>query len=513
MEWERPGDDQLTWSWVKITFPDPLSPLVQSSMAYATQGWARANRSLGTPGATRIRFVDGYFYTNWQPVGLTTWDAAIDAWRAAEEAVATRWAEEWLPEVQADLARLRAIDLPGLAGDDLSRALQDVLIVRTRQGEIHAHLASSPAGAVERLVDWYLARFAGSSETDAYRLVQGQSNTSVESGHRLWRLSRMLTPDLEQHLRRGERADLPEPFRSELEAYLDQYGHRPHLSSDPASPTWYEDPAPVVAMILSYAENDVADPRIEVQRLAVEREAAISSVRDELAPGERDEFERLLATALAAHPLTEDHAFWLDQQGMAALRRVCAEFGRRMVETGSLDHAADIAYLTLDELLLWGFGMAQPLRPLVAERRAVHAAQRQLAPPDFLGQPPEPAGWIDRYGGPATAQESGPDEVRGVGASAGVVRGTARVVRTLDEAQALRKGEILVCIATEPNWTPLFGVAAGLVTDIGGSLSHAAVVAREYRLPAVVGTRKATAAIVNGQPIEVDGAQGIVRLL
>ena len=236
-------------------------------------------------------------------------------------------------------------------------------------------------------------------------------------------------------------------------------------------------------------------------------------MREQLAPGERDEFERLLATALAAHPLTEDHAFWLDQQGMAALRRVCAEFGRRMVETGSLDHAADIAYLTLDELLLWGFGMAQPLRPLVAERRAVHAAQRQLAPPDFLGQPPEPAGWIDRYGGPATAQESGPDEVRGVGASAGVVRGTARVVRTLDEAQALRKGEILVCIATEPNWTPLFGVAAGLVTDIGGSLSHAAVVAREYRLPAVVGTRKATAAIVNGQPIEVDGAQGIVRLL
>jgi phosphohistidine swiveling domain-containing protein len=513
MDWERTGDEQRTWSWVKITFPDPLTPLVQSSMPYATQGWAKANRSLGTPGATRIRFVDGYFYTSWAPDGLTTWEAADVACRAAERVVATRWAEEWLPEVQADLARLRSIDLPALIDGDLARALQDVLLVRTRQGEIHAHLASSPAGAVERLVDWYLQRFPGSRETAAYTLLQGQSNTSVESVHHLWQLSRMLTPEIEAILLSAGRADLPEPFRSVFEGYLDQFGHRTHMTSDPASPTWYEDPSPVVRLILSYAANSVPDPYLEVARLAAEREAFTMEVRVRLATEERAEFDDLLATALAAHPLTEDHAFWLDQQGMAALRRVCAEFGRRMVAAGALDDPFDIAYLTLDELLLWGFGLADPLRPRIAARRVLHAAQQQITTPDFLGAPPSTHGHVDRYGGPTVAQEAGPREVRGVPASAGVVRGVARVVRSIDEAQSIRRGEILVCIATEPNWTPLFGVAAALVTDIGGSLSHAAVVAREYRLPAVVGTRIATQTIHSGQLIEVDGEHGLVRLL
>jgi pyruvate,water dikinase len=103
-------------------------------------------------------------------------------------------------------------------------------------------------------------------------------------------------------------------------------------------------------------------------------------------------------------------------------------------------------------------------------------------------------------------------EVRGVGASAGVARGVARVARSLDDAQALQPGEVLVCPATDPNWTPLFAIAAALVTDVGGSLCHAAVVAREYRLPAVVGTRSATATIVSGQVLEVDGESGVVRL-
>jgi pyruvate,water dikinase len=119
---------------------------------------------------------------------------------------------------------------------------------------------------------------------------------------------------------------------------------------------------------------------------------------------------------------------------------------------------------------------------------------------------------VDRFSGPATPLDAPPGELRGVGASAGHARGAARVATTLDEALALRPGEILVCPITDPTWTPLFALAAGLVTDQGGSLSHAAVVAREYRLPAVVGTHTATRQIVTGQIIEIDGLRAIVRL-
>jgi pyruvate,water dikinase len=117
----------------------------------------------------------------------------------------------------------------------------------------------------------------------------------------------------------------------------------------------------------------------------------------------------------------------------------------------------------------------------------------------FLGGPPQP-----------------PDEpgvLRGNPGSPGVVRGRARVIRSLPEAAELRQGEVLVAETTAPPWTPLFATAAAVVTDTGGILSHSAVVAREYRIPAVVGTGAASATIKNGQELEVDGDRGIVSVL
>jgi pyruvate,water dikinase len=509
--WQNPEDAKLTWRWSKMAFPEPLTPLMQSYLPYHTQGWARANRKQGTPGAVRTRFAHGYFYTIWEMVGLTTWEEAGAAWEKAERVTPARWAEEWLPEIKVTLERLRAIELTALANDDLARALQEALLVQIRHWEIHAHMGSSPLGAVQRLVDWYLERFPGTPESEPYRLVQGQLNTSLESGHALWQLSQMVTSAIAENLSAGAWTQLPEPFRAQFEAYLDRFGQRTQALADPASPTWREEPAPVARLILSYAKGQVADPYLELERLRGEREAFTAEVRAKLAADERDKFEQLLDCALANNPLTEDHAFWLDQQTVAIIRDICAQFEQRLVAAGAIDRRSDIAYLTLNELVLWGFGLADPLRPRITERKLEHARNRQISPPDFIGAPPEPQSWVDRFGGPAEPLAAAPGQIRGVGASAGLVRGPARVVRTLDEAQALRQGEILVCVATDPNWTPLFAVAAALVTDAGGSLSHAAVVAREYRLPAVVGTHTATRLIRTGQIIEVDGLNGVVQ--
>jgi rifampicin phosphotransferase len=103
--------------------------------------------------------------------------------------------------------------------------------------------------------------------------------------------------------------------------------------------------------------------------------------------------------------------------------------------------------------------------------------------------------------------------VRGLPGSAGVVRGTARVIRSLAEAAKLQPGDVLVASATEPPWTPLFATAVAVVTDAGGVLSHSAVVAREYRIPAVVGTGAATTSFTDGQLLEVDGNAGTVRVV
>jgi pyruvate,water dikinase len=104
-------------------------------------------------------------------------------------------------------------------------------------------------------------------------------------------------------------------------------------------------------------------------------------------------------------------------------------------------------------------------------------------------------------------------EIRGFAASSGVVEGPARVVRSVEEISRLNPGDILVCQVTNPTWAPIFQKIAGAVSDIGGSMSHAAIVAREYGLPAVVGTGSATSRIKDGQRIRVDGGRGVVTIL
>lgn len=141
-----------------------------------------------------------------------------------------------------------------------------------------------------------------------------------------------------------------------------------------------------------------------------------------------------------------------------------------------------------------------------------------MTPRPWLGTPPEEEGEAPpptpaEPAGPAREEAPAPArQLKGLGASPGVVWGRARVVLSPRETGALRHGEILVCPRTDPDWTPLLGVASAIVTDSGGALSHAAVVAREYGIPAVVATGCATRLIQSGQLIRVDGTQGIIDL-
>ncbi|MXW26381.1 MAG: hypothetical protein F4Z77_08855, partial [Dehalococcoidia bacterium] len=141
-----------------------------------------------------------------------------------------------------------------------------------------------------------------------------------------------------------------------------------------------------------------------------------------------------------------------------------------------------------------------PGRATLDERKRDQAAYRSAQPPPVLGKP-------------LAGEPSGAGVLRGTGASPGVYRGVARVIRSLAEAARLGDGEVLVCGVTAPTWTPYFAIAGAVVTDAGGALSHTAVVAREYGIPAVVGTRTGTTEVGDGSTIEVDGSEGVVRFL
>jgi pyruvate,water dikinase len=167
-------------------------------------------------------------------------------------------------------------------------------------------------------------------------------------------------------------------------------------------------------------------------------------------------------------------------------------------------------------------GQDKDLKGLVRERKEELERFRRVSPPQRLGTMPpfemEGGGPIMRamFKGELAAPSKDRSEantVKGFAGSAGVVRGRARVILSLAEAGRLQPGDVLVAPATEPPWTPLFATVAAVVTDNGGVLSHTAVVAREFRIPAVVGTGRATSTFSDGQLLEVDGDAGIVRVI
>jgi len=231
-------------------------------------------------------------------------------------------------------------------------------------------------------------------------------------------------------------------------------------------------------------------------------------------------FELLLAAAQAATVLLEDHTFWLECPAFYHLRRLSLELGRRLAAAGALDTPEDVLFLTLDELRETAAALPRIDRHgLIAERRAERERFRRVAPPPALGTPPPGpppdnpiSRAIGRFFGTPPRPSPQPGVLRDSAGSPGKARGPAKVVRLLSEADKLQPGDILVAETTMPPWTPLFATAAAVVTDVGGILSHCAVVASEYRIPAVVGVGVATGLTRDGQIVEVDGDAGEVRI-
>ena len=220
------------------------------------------------------------------------------------------------------------------------------------------------------------------------------------------------------------------------------------------------------------------------------------------------------------NPLTPDHHFYIDQGTNARLRIALIAIGRKLTDAGVLDDAEDVMYLRYNELrLLMADQGAFDAKELVSDRRDYREDAAERRPPSWVGTATQTAldfpynalwGFPEKFhaGEPSTT-----GEVKGLAASPGVVEGPARFVASLDEFDQVKDGEILVCRMTNPAWVVLFTKITGLVTEAGGAVSHPAVVAREFGIPAVVGTTNAGERIKTGDRIRVNGSTGVVEIL
>ena len=276
-------------------------------------------------------------------------------------------------------------------------------------------------------------------------------------------------------------------------------------------------------MDLLVLDNHVVRREAEVTATgALADERLLSAMRERLTddPETLAKLDHLYEAAQYSFPLTEDHAFYIDQLGVSVFRRFVLAVGDRLVADGLLEAPDDVFYLYRDEVVdaLTNGG---DRREVAGARRASMARAAQVMPPGALGTPPppppEPDPFMDalvfRLLGVVPPEENlDPNVLKAVAGSPGAYTGTARVVRSLAEGMDLEDGEVLVCEMTLPPWVPLFSIAGAVVSDVGGVLSHCAIVAREFEIPAVVGTQVGTTTITTGQTITVDGTKGVVYL-
>lgn len=523
--WLTPEDEEHHWTRDLVHAPHQLTVLDFELWSRFIEGGARYSFQLySLPYRYRARRFWTRYYSEYVE-GAEPDPPVNQALDSAANAFGERWLGSWLPEVRASSDYLFGLDVLSATDEELATHLDEAIHHLSRAWELHFEMGH-PVG---RVWDWYLKLYAelfeGSEVTDAARLLLALPNMTTAAGHALWRLRDLAASlpaaraafalaDGESVLAALEAEPEAAPFLDGFREYLHDFCRRPPYVTL-SEKTLEEDPAGVICLIKDALAHPERDPDQHSAVQSRERELAIEAARAALERSPkpvREEFDRLLALAQSAIQAKEDHAFYIDFQMSAAARRVPVEMGRRLAAAGALAKPEDFVHLTLEELRS-ALAARPPTdrRDLVEERQEEIARCRALEVPMEIGTKPtsEPAA------GAATAHETEaqPGVLRGTAVSGGTGRGRARVVAGLSEARAMRPGEVLVAPNVSQPWTPLFATAAGLVTVTGGVLSHASIVAREYRLPAVARVTEALSRLRTGMLVEVDGSAGTVRIL
>ena len=306
-------------------------------------------------------------------------------------------------------------------------------------------------------------------------------------------------------------------------------GWRMRRMNELNEPYWLEDPSTPIGVVKDYLMQGT-DYNLEEKRkeLTKRREDAIASFLSRVDPEEKDFFEGLIGLAGKASSYSEEHDLYCELMVQALLRRGYLAMGRKLVASGTIDDANDIFMLNPDEIdrvmmvpeaqdlrwltnrrkKAWNEWQTRPNPPLITDRASFEeAVGLDLLPSGdavaikiVVGDLPQPKPELNA-------------DMFGICGCSGEAEGIARVITYYEELNQVQPGDILVCPGTNPAWTPVFGIVAGVVADRGGTLSHTAIIGREYGVPTIVNTFEGTAKIKSGQRIRIDAANGAVFIL
>ena len=411
------------------------------------------------------------------------------------------------------------------AANRFERLASVVAFVRERIAIVFAYLIPRfiPIFGPSAVALALLTRFSGAS-SPALEVTRGlPNNVTTEMDLALWetaqtikaeaeskdRFSASSAPELAHQYLNGL---LPSAAQTVITHFLDRYGVRGVGEIDFGQPRWREEPTPVMHTLQSYLQIDSAfAPDVVFAKGEQAAQAAVESiagkVRQEHGGWLKEKIVRAAAKRIRLLMGARESPKFFAIRTMGVARKALLEAGEEFVEAGTIENPTDLIFLNLAELEALAKNETRAWKALIAERRASYERElRRRQVPRVLVSDGRAF-----YEGMGSETDTN-DVITGSPVSPGVVEGLVHIVLDPRGTQ-LAPGEILVCPGTDPAWTPLFMAAGGLITEVGGMMTHGSVVAREYGIPAVVGVHQATLRLKDGQKIRVDGTRGQIMIL
>jgi phosphohistidine swiveling domain-containing protein len=440
------------------------------------------------------------------------------------------WRDEIRPRYTAAVARWQDRHLEAMSIAELWAGIQEV------DDAAMLHVASllvattgASAGSEMLFSRVYEKMIRREGDPAAATFLMGYDSTPIRAEKSLYDLAEWarVRPELAAYLLDTPSADLvaesgdpvkdwPD-FRERLQAHLRAYGHIVY-DLDFASPLPLDDPTPMLETIKMYLRGAGVNPHERQCAAEEKRVQAAEAMINRLRGLRRWAFRKTLGMAQTMAQVRENALSDIGL-GYPLLRQMLYELGHRFVRAGAIAQPDHIFWLTADEVqdvmanLPHVQDLGKDLAGRVVQRQATHEALKHVTPPPMLPPKKKYMGINMEAWTPASEESQTGGALKGVAASAGRVTAPACVLHGPEDFDQMRPGDVLVAGTTTPAWTPLFAMASAVVTDIGGPLSHGSIVAREYGIPAVMGTGVATRRIRSSQIIVVDGNAGLVTLV
>jgi len=559
IEWSSETEKLLFWVFDDLHCPKPLSPMYEDIGGW----WLSCDhmfRRFGTPFATDwiYKNVNGYLYT-----------AAIPAEKGLEVVtqeydLATRpivpqdddyfgkigaylglvlpvygnnftywWRTRFVPEMQRNFDYIEGMldRKADMSLAELAVLLEDAIDMHDRHWKIHWMLNFAQLSATLNLKAVMQETHGKVDDVLLGRLQNSADDRNWDKIRALWQMKEEVKtdPELRAIFERPTAAEIVPLLQASARGrafiadkvvpYQKEFGWHAVWSHEFIYPSFREDMLPVIQLVRDQYASDYDYPS-KVAALKADIEAASREILEGLQGEALEKMRAANEINLKMAPLTPDHHFYIDQGANAHVRLVLIAIGEKLVEMGMLDRPDDAILFRYNQLReFMGAPDAQSGRAIASAARAKRAAAEQIRPKDWVGTVTATQlafpylnlwGFPDKFNRP---REMHGDKIVGIGGSPGVVEGIARVVMSTDEFDSLLPGEILVCEMTNPAWQVLYGKIIAVVTNAGDLVAHPAVLAREYGIPAVVGTSVGTYRISTGDRIRVDGNVGTVEIV